>query len=57
MEARVVPVTAPRKGRKKAAQLAEVEQGVCPVCDRRVYKTLSLQGVEAAFRALQLPPA
>ena len=58
-EERVVPVTAPRRGRKKGAgtELAEVEQGVCPNCDSRVYKTLSLQCVEAAFRALQLPPA
>ena len=56
-EERVVPVKTLRKGRKKAAQLLEVEEGVCTVCGRRVYKTLSLQSVEAAFRALQLPPS
>jgi hypothetical protein len=57
-EARIVPVTAPRKGRKKGgAELPEVEQGVCPICNSRVYKTLSLQCVEDAFRALQPPPA
>ena len=55
-EERVVSVTAPQ-GKKKDAQLPEVEQGVCPNCNSRVYKTLSLQSVEAAFRALQLPPA
>ena len=55
-EERVVTVTAPRTG-KKDAQLPEVEQGVCPVCNSRVYKTLSLQLEEAAFRALRLPPA
>ena len=53
-EARVVPVTTPGTGKKEAAQLLEVEQGICPVCNNRVYKTLSLQCVEAAFRALQL---
>jgi hypothetical protein len=52
----VVAVRAPQ-GKKKAAQLLDVEQGVCPVCNGRVYKTLSLQSVEAAFRALQVPPA
>lgn len=56
-EERVVPVSAPRTGKKKEARLPAIEQGVCPVCNSRVYKTLSLQCVEAAFRALQLPPA
>ena len=56
-EERVVPVTAPRTGKKKDAQLPEVEQGVCPICNTRVYKTVSLQCIEAAFRALELPPA
>lgn len=56
-EDRVVPVTAPRTGKKKDAQLPEIEQGICPLCKSRVYKTLSLQCVEAAFRALQLSPA
>lgn len=53
-EERVVPVTVPRAGKKKDAQLPEVEQGVCPVCGSRVYKTLALQSVEAAFRTRQL---
>jgi hypothetical protein len=53
-EARVVAVTAPQTGRKKGAQLLEVEQGVCPSCGSRVYKARSLQSVEAAFRTLQL---
>jgi hypothetical protein len=53
-EERIVPVTAPRSGKKRDAQLLEVEQGVCPICNRRVYKPLSLQCVEAAFRARQL---
>jgi hypothetical protein len=56
-EERVVPVTAVRTGKRKDAQLPEIEQGICPVCKSRVYKTLSLQCVEAAFRALQLSPA
>ena len=56
-EEHVVAVTAPKKGRKKGARLLEVEQGVCPVCKSRVYKTRSLQAVEAAFRALHLGPA
>lgn len=56
-EERVVAVTAPRKGRRKGARLLEVEEGVCPVCKGRVYKTRSLQSVEAAFRALTLTPA
>jgi hypothetical protein len=55
-EERVVQVAAPRTGKQKDAQLPEVEQGVCPLCGSRVYKTLSLQCVEAAFRALKLPP-
>ena len=53
----VVAVTAPRKGRRKGAQLLEVEEGVCPICKSRVYKPFSLQSVEAAFRALKLTPA
>jgi hypothetical protein len=56
-EEHVVAVTAPRKGRKKGARLLEVEEGVCPVCKSRVYKTRSLQSVEAAFRELKLTPA
>ncbi len=56
-EERVVPVTAPRRGKKKDARLLEVEQGVCPLCGSRVYKTLSLQCVEAAFRARQIDRA
>jgi hypothetical protein len=56
-EERVVAVTAPRKGRRKSAQLLEVEEGICPICGSRVYKTRSLQSVEAAFRALKLAPA
>ena len=56
-EERVVPVTAPQRGKKKDDQLLEVEQGVCPFCNSRVYKTLSLQSVEAAFRASRHPPA
>jgi hypothetical protein len=53
-EEHVVAVKAPRKGRRKGAQLLEVEEGVCPVCKSRVYKPRSLQSVEAAFRALKL---
>jgi hypothetical protein len=56
-EERVVAVTAPGTGRKQKAKLPEIEQGICPVCSSRVYKTLSLQLEEAAFRALRLPPA
>jgi len=56
-EERVVAVTAPRTGRKKDAQLLDVEQGVCPNCGSRVYKARSLESAEGAFRALQLPPA
>lgn len=56
-EERVVPVTAPQGGKKKDAQLLDVEQGVCPICGSRVYKTLSLQCVEAAFRARQIQRA
>ena len=52
----MVAVTAPRTGRKKDAQLLEVEQGVCPKCGSRVYKAGSLQSVEAAFRTLQISP-
>ena len=55
-EGHVVAVTAPRKGKRKGAALLEVEEGICPVCGSRVYKTPSLQSVEAAFRALQLAP-
>ena len=53
----MVPVTTPGRGRKKDAQLLEVEQGVCPICNRRVYKPMSLRCVEAAFRARQVQPA
>jgi hypothetical protein len=56
-EERVVPVTAAQTGKRKDAQLPEIEQGICPVCKSRVYKTLSLQCVEVAFRALKLTPA
>jgi hypothetical protein len=55
-EEHAVAITAPRTGRRKAARLLEVEQGVCPVCGTRAYKTRSLESVEAAFRALQLAP-
>jgi hypothetical protein len=56
-EEQVVAVTAPGKGRRKGAQLLEVEEGVCPVCGSRVYKTRSLQAVESAFRTLRVKPA
>ena len=55
-EGQVVAITAPRAGRRKAAHLLEVEEGVCPICGSRVYKAQSLQTVEAAFRLLQLSP-
>jgi hypothetical protein len=55
-EGQVVAITAARTGRRRAARLLEVEEGVCPICGSRVYKTQSLQSVEAAFRALQLSP-
>ena len=55
-EEHVVGITAPRTGRKKERRLVEVEQGVCPTCASHVYKTRSLQCVEAAFRALQPSP-
>jgi hypothetical protein len=56
-EEHVVAVRAPGKGRRKAAQLLEVEEGVCPVCGSRVYKTRSLQAVESAFRTLRVKSA
>jgi hypothetical protein len=56
-EEHVVAVKASQKGRRKGAQLLEVEEGVCPVCSSRVNKTRSLQSVEAAFRALKVAPA
>jgi hypothetical protein len=55
-EEHVVAVTAPRKGRRKSAELLEIEEGICPVCGSRVYKPRTLQSVEAAFRALKLTP-
>lgn len=55
-EGQVVAITAARAGRRKAARLLELEEGVCPVCGSRVYKAQSLRSVEAAFRTLQLSP-
>jgi len=56
LEEQLVAITAPRTGRRRAVQLLEVEEGVCPICKSRVYKTRSLQCVETAFRALQISP-
>jgi hypothetical protein len=55
-EEHVVAARAPRKGRRKSAELLEIEEGICPVCGSRVYKPRTLQSVEAAFRALKLTP-
>ncbi len=39
----------------EAVRLADVPQGRCPVCGSRVYKAVTLEGIEALMRGQAAP--